>query len=113
MIRRALPIALALVLAGCGSRSPEQQAESLHSLAAEGALLARDAADGRVTEPFTRVHSTELAKLATKLHTSSDARIASLATEVAADLERLGDASHAGQLEIARELEAAARATDG
>jgi hypothetical protein len=48
-------VALVVVAAGCGgSSSPAKQAEELQSLAAEGALLAHDAAEGDTTGPLTR-----------------------------------------------------------
>jgi hypothetical protein len=100
------------------------EAASVESLAAEGALLARDSAAGRTTAIYTRVHSEGLAKAAStsasslrtaktkpalepKLH-----RIASLASMVSADLKRLGHASTAEQSRLARELESAAKALE-
>jgi hypothetical protein len=53
--------AAALAAAGCGVPSePKKQAEEVESVAAEGALLAHDAAAGRTTATFTRVHAEAL-----------------------------------------------------
>jgi hypothetical protein len=62
----ALPITVFL-LAGCGGEtltreSFRKDAESIESFAAEGAVLARDAEEGRTTGPFAAVHSDALAK---------------------------------------------------
>jgi hypothetical protein len=93
----------------------------VQSLAAEGALLARDSAAGKTTAIYTRVHSEALAKAASKAAASLQTattepalepklrRVASLASEVSADLKRLGHASKEEQSAIARQLEAAAK----
>jgi hypothetical protein len=70
--RVLLAVSLLLVPAcgGGGELSAEalkKEAESIQSFAAEGALLARDVADGRSTAPFARVHAAELAESAEKL----------------------------------------------
>jgi hypothetical protein len=46
------------------TKALQQEASSLQSLAAEGSLLASDAARGRSTTVFVRVHGAELAKTA-------------------------------------------------
>ena len=68
-MHRLAPLAISVILAaGCGgggtlSRdSFQKEAESIQSAAADGALLAHDAADGRTTTPFASVHSDDLAK---------------------------------------------------
>ena len=78
----------------------EQQATGLQSLAAEGALLAADAARGRSTVTFVRVHAAELAQAAGTSETllakgrTADTRVlTALARRTAADLDRL---SHSG-----------------
>ena len=93
----------------------------MQSLAAEGALLARDSAAGRTTGIYTRVHSEDLAKVASKSAKTLQSakakpgveselhKVASLASKVSADLKRLGHASKAEQRRLARELQAAAK----
>src|SRR3954469_9079707 len=104
MPRRVLAVCCAFLLAGCGSQSARKQEETIHSVAAEGALLAGDAVAGRSTRIFTREHSGYLRKTVATLQPSSDRRIARLAGRVARDLDRLGDASQAEQAAIARDL---------
>ena len=120
----ALLLLLVPACGGSGELSAEQfkkQAESIQSFAAEGALLARDVADGKSTANFTRVHAGELAASAAKLEqtlTSAQpapdveselARAVELAERVAATLKELerspGNAAAArrvqGELEVA------------
>jgi hypothetical protein len=119
--------AVALLASGCGSggtlsaKALSQESKSLQSLAAEGALLARDSAAGRTTGTFTRVHSEDLYKAASKSATSLQSaktapplepkleQTASAASKVSADLKRLGHASTVEQRRLALELEALAR----
>lgn len=75
-------------------------------------MLAGDAVAGRTTRTFTREHGAYLSESAAKLTASTDARIARLARHVVGDLDRLGDASGAGQKAIAHNLEAVAKATE-
>ena len=42
----------------------ENQRETVHSIAAEGALLAADVERGRSTRPFAKIHSGDLSELA-------------------------------------------------
>ena len=102
MVRLAT-VGVALVLlalsscGGGGTLSKEQlqkQYEAIQSLAAEGALVADGAADGRTTETFVSVHSLYLSDAAHNIET--DLRSAkgpqpavSLARQVAEDLDRL------------------------
>jgi hypothetical protein len=120
-------VALALLAAGCGgggtlsAKSLSQESKSLQSLASEGALLGRDAHAGRTTSTFTRVHSDELYKAASKAATSLRAakteprlepklrKLTYLAGKVSGDLKRLGHASKAEQALLTHELELAAR----
>ena len=123
--RSALILVLALLCAGCGggqlsANALSKQADSVRSLAAEGALLAGDASAGKTTGTFTRVHSTELHKVAAqtastlktaktkpalepKLH-----RLTALAHGVSVDLDRLRSASRNEQRTLAKELQRAA-----
>lgn len=118
--------AVLLALAGCGGRGPigaaalERQAESLRSGAAEGALLAEDAAAGRTTRTFQRLHSSELADAVAGVESalsSSEAepgldaerrRLVDVAGRVRNGLERLGGASGDEGRALARDLGAAA-----
>jgi hypothetical protein len=120
-------VILALVGAGCGSggklgaKALSQQAKSLQSLAAEGALLAQDAVSGKTTRIYTREHSADLYKAASQAEASLKAartepalkpklrRLTALGTQVSAALKRLGGASKAEQRTLGRELEAAAQ----
>jgi len=102
---RTVALALLLLLCGCGgSASVQKQAEDLHSVAAEGALLAHDAAEGETTGPFTTIHARELRKAAAKLEQSARSpRVEQLAATVVAALERLertpGDEAGAAAIE--------------
>jgi Ser/Thr protein kinase RdoA (MazF antagonist) len=91
-----------LLLAGCGGQSPpsakalQQEATTLQSLAAEGGILASDAARGRSTSTFVRVHGTELTKAAqaservlAEGRTPGAHALATLATQVGDALGRL------------------------
>jgi hypothetical protein len=118
---------LALLACGCAggggldAKALSQESSSLQSLAAEGALLARDSAAGKTTRIFTRVHSNDLYKAASQsaksLRTAKTRqalepklrRLASAARRVSADLERLGQAAKDEQRRLARELEAIAK----
>ncbi len=98
-----------LVAAGCGGggsvsqKDVQKQFEAIQSLAAEGALVADGAADGRTTDVFVRVHTGYLDKAARKVEgqlSSARAsgaaerdrvRAARLASSVAGELARLGD----------------------
>jgi hypothetical protein len=119
-------VALALLAAGCGggtlsAKALSQESKSLQSLASEGALLGRDAHAGRTTSTFTRVHSEELYKAASKAATSLRAaktepklepklrKLTYLAGKVSGDLKRLGHASKTEQALLAHELALAAR----
>jgi hypothetical protein len=120
VIRRslALPV-LALLLCSCGGgqlskKELQKDVESIQSLAAEGALVARDAADGSTTDVFVRVHSQSLQKAADKVeqklssaHASGSldahrAKAQRLAARVADELGRLhahpGDRAREAQL---------------
>jgi hypothetical protein len=121
-----LGIILALLGAGCGSARKlgatalSQRSKSLRSEAAEGALLAQDAAAGKTTRIYTRQHASDLHEAAardaaslkaaeTKAASEPELReLRTLATRVAADLEGLGAASRDEQRRLGRELQAAA-----
>jgi outer membrane murein-binding lipoprotein Lpp len=124
----AAVVGIGLLAAGCGSggtlsaKALSQESSTVQSLAAEGALLARDSAAGRTTDVFTRVHSEYLHKAASKSAQSLQSakttpalqpkleRTARVATRVSSELEQLGHASSTEQQRIARELERNAKA---
>jgi hypothetical protein len=109
LLRGLLISAVLLAVAGCGGggsvsqKDVQKQFEAIQSLAAEGALVADGAADGRTTDVFVRVHTGYLDRAAEKVATNLSsahasgavdrdrARAARLATEVADRLAALGD----------------------
>jgi hypothetical protein len=92
-VRCALLLAALVLVAGCGQPTePKKQAEDLGSVAAEGALLAHDAADGSSTGPFTRVHSEVLRKDVEKLEPKLKKRpLERLAQQITSALDELPD----------------------
>jgi hypothetical protein len=125
-----LGVILALVGVGCAGSGElrandlSQQAKTLQSEAAEGALLAQDAASGKTTGIYTREHASDLigatsqAEVSLRSATAEPAllpqlrRLTALAGKVSADLDRLGDASADEARALARRLRAAARAIE-
>ncbi len=122
MLRRGALIALGLLLlAGCGGggtvskEDVQKQYEAIQSLAAEGALVADGAADGRTTDVFVCVHTGYLDEAARKVEaqlSSASAsggaerdrvRAARLASSVAGQLARWGD--DPGNHEAARRIQ--------
>jgi hypothetical protein len=109
-------VLIVLVLAGCGvPHELSKQAEEVHSVAAEGALLAHEASEGSL-DAFTSEHAKALRKLLEQLRPSiEDQRLARLAAGVSASLEELaadpGNKARAGELE--RGLDHAASAAEG
>lgn len=124
-----LGVILAFVGGGCGSGGQLgakvlfQQSKSLQAEAAEGALLAQDAASGRTTRIYTRGHSSDLyraasqAEVTLKMAKTEPAlqqrlrQLAVLAGQVSAHLKSLGSASRDEDRALARELQAAAKAS--
>ena len=120
---------VALVGAGCGTGGPlgamvlSQQLKSLQSEAAEGALLAQDAASGLSTRIYVREHSFDLYRAASQAEVTLKAartepvleptlrQLVVLAGHVSADLKALGSASRDEDRALARELQAAAQAS--
>jgi hypothetical protein len=116
---RVFAISVALALGGCGGAMRRDELrrgiETIGAQAAEGALLARGAAQDRTKATFTRVHARELAESATheaeKLHDAqargdvADAKAAAvgLAQDVAGAVGELqvapGDERGAARLE--------------
>jgi hypothetical protein len=121
-----LVASIVLLASGCGSsgtlsaKALSQESKSLQSLAAEGALLARDAQAGRTTRIFRRVHSDDLYKVASKASTSLRTaktapgldtelrKLKFLSGTLSDDLKRLGNASKAELPGLARDLEVVA-----
>jgi hypothetical protein len=121
-----LLVAALMLPAGCGSggklgaKALAEQSKTLRSEAAEGALLARDAVDGKSTRIYVREHSGYLAKAAKQAESSLVAattepalepklrRLARLAARIDSSLQSLGDASANEQRTLERELRAAA-----
>jgi hypothetical protein len=103
-VRRALTLTLIVLLAGCGvPHERSKQAEEVHSVAAEGALLAHEAREGSL-ETFTREHAKALRKRLAELRPAiEDDRLAETAdgvdTELAALADRPGDRATASRLE--------------
>ena len=135
MLRRlkavcVLGVVLALA-ASCGGSRPlgatalSQQLKMLQSEAAEGALLAQDAASGKTTRIYVRERASELyrvasqAELELKAATTEPAlepklrRVVVLAGRVSAGLKRLGTASPDEDRALARELLASGRLGGG
>jgi hypothetical protein len=107
-VRRALALGIAAVLAGCGApEEPAKQADELHSIAAEGALLAHEAAEGSYAT-FTSEHAAALRRLLAQLRPAIDDReLARRAADVDASLARLARApgDEANALRVERRLE--------
>jgi hypothetical protein len=115
-----------LLLVGCGGQGAlgkkalSQEAKGIQSLAAEGGLLAGNAARGSSTSTFTRVHARFLRDAARKSTgtlerggTSKAHRLARLADRVGNDLERLSRSGSDRDLQrmVQRDLALAAGAT--
>jgi hypothetical protein len=90
--RPALLVTLILAVVACGVPvSPVKQAEDIGSIAAEGALLAGDTAEGDTTTQFAETHAQALQKNAESVAaaiTHGDLR--QVAADVVAALEQLG-----------------------
>ena len=113
---------LSIVGAACtsggslGAGDLSQQMESLKSIAAEGALLAPDAALGRTTRTYTREHSAQLHEAAAQAEAllraattdpgleSARRKLVVFAGRVSAALGRLANASRMEDRVLAREL---------
>lgn len=113
---RVLLVSVVLLLAGCGApHELSKQADEVHSVAAEGALLAHEAAAGDTRDAFAREHAKALRKLLGKVRPAiEEPRLASVAGDVDRTLAELGrtpgDRSRAAGAE--RKLERAAKTAD-
>ena len=105
---RAAVVLVAVLLAGCGvPQEPTKQAEELHSVAAEGALLAHEASEGSV-DAFTTEHAKALRKLLGELRPAiEDPGLARRADALDHALAQLADepGGRAGAATIERRLE--------
>jgi hypothetical protein len=117
---------IAVLAAGCGGsnaldrKALEQEAKGIHSLAAEGSLLAGNAAKGRTTVVFTRIHARALRASARSSastlaggRTAEARRLASLAVRLGVELDRLSrsGANTVEQQRLERSLAAIAAKT--
>lgn len=107
MLRGLAVAASVLLLAGCGTpHELSKQAEDVHSVAAEGALLAHEAAAGDAFETFTTEHSSALRGRLGELRPAiQNARLATIAAAVDRTLTSLehhpGDRGRAAVVERA------------
>jgi alkylhydroperoxidase/carboxymuconolactone decarboxylase family protein YurZ len=126
----ALAVTLVVLCAGCGgggklgAKALSQQSKLLQSEAAEGALLAQDAVSGKTTRVYTREHSSDLSKAASRAEASLKAaktepalqpklrHLAALGNQVSAALKRLGGASNDEQRTLTRQLQTAAQESE-
>jgi hypothetical protein len=108
-VRHLALLVVAVMLAGCGSATAAQQADDLHSLAAEGALLAHDRAEADDWPPFTRAHSEELSQAADSLaEDATTNELEVLAQRVADLLRAVGRAPPSAARVLERRLESVA-----
>jgi hypothetical protein len=127
--RTSAIVALAVILcAGCSAprvldgKGLSQEAETLQSSAAEGAILAQDAASGRALAVYVREHASDLATAVSQSFStlesvqtepslrSSLRRLTNLAGSIHRDLELLGAADREESAALVRRLEAEAQA---
>ena len=125
--RAAFAVAVALVLAAaCSSGGPldrealSQEADTLRSTAAEGALLARDDLAGKITPTFLQEHAADLSDAVSQTAATLTAattepafeaqlqQLATLAGQVTTALEQLPTASADEERTLADALQAAA-----
>jgi hypothetical protein len=107
-----------------GAKALGEQSKAVQSLAAEGALLAQDAAAGKSTRIYRREHSNELSAAASKAEASLESArtkpaleakrraLTALAGKVRVDLERLASASEDEQRTLGKALGAAAQQSE-
>jgi hypothetical protein len=125
--RAAFAVTVALALAtACGSggtldrEALSQEADTLRSTAAEGALLARDDLAGKITQTFLREHAADLSDAVSQTAATLTAattepaleaqlqQLATLAGQVTTALEQLPTASADEQRALADAFEVAA-----
>ena len=98
-------LAALLLVSGCGvPQELPKQAEEVESVAAEGELLAHDAAQGDTTDAFRRVHAQALRRQLEGLRGAiDDPRLAAVAATVSDELRRL-ELDAAGAAVVERRL---------
>jgi hypothetical protein len=124
-----LGLIMTLIAAGCGGGSQLgtkallEQAKTLRSEAAEGALLSEDAVSGKATSNYIHEHAVELSEAASQIEATLQAastdpsleaergQLVVLARRIGDDLQRLSEASTDEQRTLTSELEAAAGAS--
>ena len=115
-MRFAFAVIAVILIAGCGvPHELAKQAEEVHSVAAEGALVAHDAGEGSTTTTFTREHSEALRKLLEQLEPAiENPRLRRIAQEVDRSLARLADDpdDRTGARRLEQDLDEAAKAAD-
>ena len=106
-------VAVAVAAAGCGQPTTvTKQAEAVHSIAAEGKLLAVETEAGDSTSAFTKTHARALRSKAEDLRAAiADRRLRAVAESVIASLTRLADDGSAAAA-VARALERSAARAD-
>ncbi len=109
-------VLVVLLLTGCGvPQELSKQAEEVHSVAAEGALLAHEASEGSSTDTFTREHAKALRKLLGELRPAiENPDLAQTAAKVDAMLGALAEEpGRRGRAELLeRALDRAAKTAD-
>ena len=112
MTRTVVAVAAAgLLLAGCGAPSTvADQADALQSTAAEGELLAHDAARGATTAPFARVHAASSRSSGLDPESRGRRGPGPARRRISDELERLADepGDREGAARVERRLSAAA-----
>ena len=93
-VRIALASVLVLLLAGCGTpHEVAKQADEVHSVAAEGALLAHEVAEDDTRAAFATEHAKALRKRLDELRPAiEESRLATLAADVDRTLAELARA---------------------
>ena len=108
-MRLAVLLPLLCLAVACGvPSSPAAQADEVHSVAAEGAILAHDAAEGDTRSAFARTHAAALRERLEKLRPEiRDDELARIEQRTTAALTSLEDDPFGADVE--GELEAAAQ----
>jgi hypothetical protein len=115
-VRIALALIAVVLAAGCATpQEPAEQAEEVHSIAAEGALLAHEVAEGDTRAAFAQEHTKALRKLLAELRRAiDDPHLAELADDVDRSLAELARSPGNPQRAVGaeRKLGSAAKAAE-